>query len=80
MEAINKTYEEQNKEIIESFKKKHEALINKENDLKDALKNEVTKMKEKLEEYYSETNKGIKEGERLNKLIKSFEKDEEGKV
>ena len=79
MEAINKTYEEQNKEIIESFKKKHEALINKENDLKDALKNEVTKMKEKLEEYYSETNKGIKEGERLNKLIKSFEKDEEGK-
>ena len=36
-------------------------------------------MKEKLEEYYSETNKEIKEGERLNKIINSFEKDEEGK-
>ena len=36
-------------------------------------------MKEKLEEYYSETNKEIKECERLNKIIYSFEKDEEEK-
>lgn len=79
IEAINKIYEDQNNEITISFKKKHEDLTNKENDLKDALKNEVTKMKEKLEEYYSETNKEIKEGERLNKIINSFEKDEEGK-
>ena len=79
IEAINKIYEDQNNEITISFKKKHEDLTNKENDLKDALKNEVTKMIEKLEEYYSETNKEIKEGERLNKIINSFEKDEEGK-
>ena len=79
IEAINKIYEDQNNEITISFKKKHEDLTNKENDLKDALKIEVTKMKEKLEEYYSETNKEIKEGERLNKIINSFEKDEEGK-
>ena len=79
IEAINKLYEEQNNEITISFKKKHEDLINKENDLKEALKNEVTKMKEKLEEYYSETNKEIEEGERLIKIINAFEKDNEGK-
>ena len=33
-------------------------------------------MKEKLEENFSETNKVIKEGERLNKIIKTYRKEE----
>ena len=36
-------------------------------------------MKEKLEEYFSETNKEIKEEKRLKKIINKFEKDEKGK-
>lgn len=77
IDVMNKTYETINEEITKSFKIKHENLINKENDLKDLLKNEVTKTKEKLEEFFTETNKSIKECERLNKIIKSFEKEEE---
>ena len=74
---INKQYETINNQITDCFKLKYENLQNKENDLKDLLKNETTKMKEKLEEYFSETNNVIKEGERLNKLIKKFEKEKE---
>ena len=76
IEKINKVYEEIDNEITKSFKIKHENLINKENDLKDLLKNEVTKTKEKLEEFFTETNKSIKECERLNKIIKTYEKEE----
>jgi hypothetical protein len=79
IEAINKTFKDQNKEISASFKKKHEDLTNKEKNLKDALKNEVNKIKAKLEEYYSETIEKIKEGEKCEKLIESFEEEEEGK-
>ena len=75
IDEINKTYQLINDEITKSFKIKHENLINKENDLKDLLKNEVTKTKEKLEECFTESNKSIKECERLNKIIKTFEKE-----
>jgi len=43
--------------------------------LKELLKNEVTKTKEKFEEFFTEANKSIKEGERLNKIIITYEKE-----
>ena len=43
--------------------KKKENLIKKENEIKDILKNEITKIKEKLEIYYSEIYEVIKQGE-----------------
>ena len=54
---IDKLYEKVDKEIIEYFKRKHEELIKKEKDIKDNLQIEVTKTKEKLEEYLSLSNK-----------------------
>ena len=49
MKLIDKTFEDPNKEITNYFKKKQENLIKKENDIKDTLKNEITKIKENLE-------------------------------
>jgi len=72
---IDKLYEKVEKEITENFKRKHEELIKKEKDIKDNLQNEVTKTKEKLEEYLSFSNKIIEDIERINKGIKAFEKE-----
>jgi len=55
---------------------KHEQLIKKENELKEKLKNEVTKIKEKLEIYLSESKNIIKINERINKGIKKMENEE----
>ena len=58
---IDKLYEKVEKEIIEYFKRKHEELIKKEKEIKENLQIEVTKTKEKLEEYLSFSNKIIKD-------------------
>ena len=73
---IDKLYEKVEKEISEYFKRKHEELIKEEEDIKDNLQIEVTKTKEKLEEYLSLSNKIIKNMEKINKGIKLFEKKE----
>ena len=52
-------------------------LLKEENDLKEKLQIEVTKVKEKLENFLSESNKVIKTNEKLNKGIKNIEKDKE---
>ena len=44
--------------------------------MKEKLDNEVTKVKEQLENYLSELNNEIKLNERINKGIKKLEKDE----
>ena len=46
--------------MTKSFEIKHEKLIKEENDLRENLQNEVTKVKEKLENFLSESNKLIK--------------------
>ena len=56
---------------------KHEKLKKEEKEIKDKLDNEVTKIKEKLEEYLSLSNNLIKNSERINKGIKTINKDEE---
>jgi len=77
---IDKLYEKVEKEITEFFKRKHEELIKKEKDIKDNLQIEVTKTKEKLEEYLSLSNKIIKDIERINKGINLLEKEEKNMI
>ena len=74
--SIDELYEKRNKDIADSFLKKHEKLIMEENDLKENLKTEVTKVKEKLENFLSESNNIIKINEKINKGIKNLEKEE----
>ena len=74
--TIDELYEKINKEVTDSFLKKHEKLYKEENDLKENLKTEVTKVKEKLENFLSESNNIIKNNEKINKGIKNLEKEE----
>jgi len=75
--AIDELYDKINKEVIESFKKKHEELIQKENYLKEKLKIEVTTIKEKLEKFLSESKKVIESSEKILKGIKNLETEKE---
>ena len=78
-EEINKidnSYVEVNNEIIKLFKIKHEKLIKEENELKEQLQNEVTKIKDKLEMFLSESNNLIRINEKIAKGIKIFEKED----
>jgi len=77
---IDKLVEKVEKEITEYFKEKHEELIKKENDIKENLQNEANKTKEKLEENLSFSNRIIKDIERINKGIKTLEKEEKNMI
>ena len=77
---IDKIYYNVNKEVSDSFAEKHKILIKEENNLKEKLQNEVTKVKEKLEIFLSETSRLIKISERINKGVKSLEKEEKSIV
>ena len=59
--------------MTKDFILKHEQLIKEENNLKEKLQNEVTKIKEKLEKSLSESNNEIKIVEKINKGIKNME-------
>ena len=63
-------------EESKSFQKKHEQLLKEENDMKEKLQIEVTKIKEQLEKYLSQSNNEIKINERINQGIKKFENNE----
>ena len=77
IKEINISYEKVNKEINKSFEIKHEKLIKEEKEMKDKLDNEVTKIKLKLEEYLSLSNELIRNYEKINKAIKTLNKDED---
>ena len=74
---INKSYDKINKEVTESYKLKHEKLIKEENNLKDELKNKVTKIKENLEINLSKINEIIRRNERIMKGLKLFLEEED---
>ena len=76
---INISYDKVAKEVSKSFELKHEILIKQEKVIKDKLQIEVTKIKSKLEEYLSLVNILIKNYEKINKGIKTLNKDEENK-
>ena len=52
------------KETSKYFELKHEKLIKEEKEIKDKLQAEVTKVKSKLEEFYSLANRLIKNCEK----------------
>lgn len=66
-----------NKETTKYFELKHEKLIKEEKEIKEKLNNEVTKVKSQLEEYLSLVNSLIKNYEKINKGINSFDKNEQ---
>ena len=66
-----------NKETTKYFELKHEKLIKEEKEIKEKLNNEVTKVKSQLEEYLSLVNSLIKNYEKIDKGINSFDKNEQ---
>jgi len=77
---LDKIYDKVDKEIIESYKLKHEKLIKEENEIKDKLKNEVTKIKENLEINLIKINEIIRKNERIMKGIKIILEDKDKKM
>ena len=74
---INDLYEKTINDVTNSFLEKHDILKKKEeNKIKEKLKIEVTKIKEKLENYLSETNNQLKINEKIQEGIKNLEKEE----
>jgi len=73
---IDNLYEKVEKQISEYFNIKREKLCKEEANIKDNLQIEVTKTKEKLEEYLSLSNKIIRNMEKINKGFKVLEKEE----
>ena len=77
---IDNLYDKIFNEISHKYKIIHEKLIKEENDLKDSLKNEVTRVKEKLENYLSNSNELIRKNEKLNQGVNILKKDEEKNI
>ena len=76
MTEIDKAYDKIDKETTKSYEIKKKKLQKEEDDLKDKLKNNVTKIKEQLEIAISEANNLIKINEKIIKGVKSLEKEE----
>ena len=72
---INNSYENVFNDISKSFELKHEQLYKEEKDLIENLQNEVTKIKEKLENFLSESNNIIRICDKINKGISKLEKN-----
>ena len=73
---INNLYDKIFSEITKSFELKHEKLLKQENEIKEELQNKVTKTKEQLENFLTESIELIRISDKINKGIKSFEKEQ----
>ena len=67
-------------DVTKSYLKKHEQLLKEENELKEKLQIEVTKAKEKLENYLSTSNNDIKLSDRIKKGIVKMKNKEENMI
>ena len=76
MIKLDDLYSQVDKDLSKSFEEKHLALTKQEGIIRDKMQNEVTKIKEKLEQYLSQFNMLIKSCEKINKGIKVFDKEE----
>ena len=76
MIEIDKTYENIDNQVTKSYKIKIEKLIKEENDLKEKLKTEVTKVKENFENYLSQINNISKTCENIKKGMKIMQNEE----
>ena len=77
---IDKLYDEVNKQVTQSYEKKHEKLNIEEKNMKDKLQTEVTKVKEQLENFLSKSNQVIKDNERLFKGLQKMEKEDKNMI
>ena len=68
------------KEISKSFELKHENLISQENSIKENLQIEVTKIKEKFENFLTECNEKIRIGDKINKGIIKLQNEKEKNI
>ena len=68
------------KKLTKSFAIKHEKLLNEENNMKEDLQLEITKIKEKLEIFLTETNEGIRIGNKIKKGIDKLQKEKENNI
>ena len=76
MIKLDDLYSQVDKDLSKSFEQKHLALTKQEGIIREKMQNEVTKIKEKLEQYLSQFNMLIKSCEKINKGIKVFDKEE----
>ena len=76
----DKIYYKTNEKISNYYIIKHEQLLKEENDSKEKLKNEITKVKEQLEIFLSEVNKAIKQNEILKKGINILKNEEKNMI
>ena len=74
---INNLYEKVNCDLTKSFQRKHEKLNQEEKDIREELQNKVTKSKEILELFLSESNNEINLTQRIKQGLKKLEKEEE---
>ena len=77
---INELYENTINDLTKSYIKKHELLLDEENELKENLKSKVNEIKEKLELYLSESNNNIKVNEMINEGIKNMDKEDKNMI
>ena len=80
MTEIDKTYDKVDKETTKFYEMKRDKLNKEEENLKEKLKIEVTKIKEKFEISLTEINNILKSCDKINKGIKSIEKEEKNMI
>ena len=76
MIKLDKLYEKVFSETTKEYASKHEKLITEENELKETLKNKVTKTKENLEINLSVVNDILRKFEKIMKYIKLLKEGE----
>ena len=72
---INNAYDKVENEISKSFESKHAKLHKEENDLIENLQNKVTKIKEKLENFLSQSSNLIRISDKIKKGISKLDKN-----
>lgn len=77
---IDTSFKNTQEKVQTFFEEKRKKLLEEEKNLIDKLKNEVTKTKEKLENYFSECNEIIKMNDKINKGISKVKKDNENNL
>ena len=80
MIKIDETYDKVDKETTKSFEEKRELLNLEEENLKDKLKNEATKIKEKLEVNMGLIKELLRKCEQIQKGIKNLQKEEKNMI
>ena len=76
IEEINKCYDIVDERVKKKFEEEHNKLYKEENNLREKFQTEVTKKKEYLQNYLSETDELIGNYNKINKGIKILEKEE----